>query len=62
MIFVLDATSEGRKRLIALNENTEYLWTFNGKTIHKADKPFNPTGMAVSADGNVMQVSISLSV
>jgi hypothetical protein len=54
MIFVLDATSEGRKRLIALNENTEYLWTFNRKTIQKADKPFNPTGMTVSADGNVI--------
>jgi len=55
MIFVLDATSEGRKRLIALNENTEYLWTFNGRTIQKADKPFNPSGMAVSEDGNVIQ-------
>ena len=54
MIFVLDATSESRKRLIALNDNAEYLWTFNGRTIQKADKPFNPTGMAVSKDGNVI--------
>jgi hypothetical protein len=54
MIFVLDATSESRKRLIALNDNTECLWTFNGRTIQKADKPFNPTGMTVSEDGNVI--------
>jgi len=54
MIFVLDATSEDRKRLIALNENAEYLWTFNGRTIQKADKPFNPSGMAVSEHGNVI--------
>ena len=54
MIFVLDATSESRKRLIALNDNTECLWTFNGRTIQKADNPFNPSGMAVSQDGNVM--------
>ena len=26
---------------------------FNGRTIQKVDKPFNPTGMAVSEDGNV---------
>ena len=54
MIVVLDATSESRKRLIALNDNTKCLWTFNGRTIQKADKPFNPTGMAVSEDGNVI--------
>jgi len=54
MIFVLDATSEDRKRLIALNENAEYLWTFNRRTIQKADKPFNPSGMAVSEYGNVI--------
>ena len=54
MICVLDATSEDRKRLIVLNDNTEYLWTFNGWTIQKADKPFNPSGMAVSEDGNVI--------
>ena len=53
-IVVLDATSQDRKRLIALNDNAEYLWTFNGKTIQKADKPFNPSGMAVSEYGNVI--------
>jgi len=26
---------------------------FNGRTIQKVDKPFNPTGMAVSEDGSV---------
>ena len=31
-----------------------FLWTFNGKTIQKADKPFNPTGMAVSEDGSII--------
>jgi hypothetical protein len=31
-----------------------FLWTFNGNTIQKADKPFNPSGMAVSEDGNVI--------
>jgi hypothetical protein len=30
------------------------LWTFHGRTIQKADKPFNPTGMTVSQDGNVI--------
>jgi len=54
MIFVLYATSERRKQLIALNENTEYVWTFNGRTIQKADRPFNPSGMAVSEDSNVI--------
>ena len=59
IIFVLDATSEGRKRLIALNENTEYLWTFNGRTFQKADKPFNPTGMSVSEDGNAILIVLN---
>ena len=30
MICVLDATSESRKLLIALHENTAYLWTLTG--------------------------------
>jgi hypothetical protein len=30
------------------------LWTFNGRNIQKADKPFNPSGMAESEDGNVI--------
>ena len=54
MICVLDATSENRKRLIALNGDAVFLWTFNGNTIQKADKAFHPTGMAVSEDGNVI--------
>jgi hypothetical protein len=54
MICVLDATSEDRKRLIVLNGDAVFLWTFNGNTISKADKPFNPTGMAVSEDGNII--------
>jgi hypothetical protein len=31
-----------------------FLWTFNGKTVQKANKPFDPTGMAVSEDDNVI--------
>ena len=31
-----------------------FLWTFNGKTVQKANKPSDPTGMAVSEDGNVI--------
>jgi hypothetical protein len=54
MICVLDATSENRKRIIVLNGDAVFLWTFNGNTIQKADKPFNPSGMAVSEDGNVI--------
>ena len=54
IICVLDATSEDRKRLIVLNGDAVFLWTFNGKSIQKTDKPFNPSGMAVSEDGNVI--------
>ena len=54
MICVLDAASKSRKWLIALHENTAYLWTFNGRTIQKSDRPFNPSGMAVSKYGKVI--------
>ena len=54
MICVLDATSENRKRLIVLNGDAVFLWSFNGNTIQKPDKSFNPTGMAVSEDGNII--------
>ena len=53
MIFVLDATSQYRKRLISFQEDAVLLWTFNGKTVQKANKPFDP-GMAVSEDDNVI--------
>jgi hypothetical protein len=52
--FVLDATSQDRKRLISFKEDAVFLWTFNGKTVQKANKPSDPTGMAVSEDDNVI--------
>jgi hypothetical protein len=50
----LDATSQDRKRLISFKEDAVFLWTFNGKTVQKANKPSDPTGMAVSEDDNVI--------